>query len=681
MGLQSNNFMKKATAQLFPMYYILLLFCFLIVNFRATAQKSAAEMVKSYYPTLEKLDGKKLVKHKTYSSTYINEYSAKGCVTGNCLDGEGSLLFADRVKDSTFPKDSWNQVVEPVVRLTLYKGRFGNAGRSFTGSVYSRKVYYDIDYTKNNAEAKLIPKVAYKLTDDSFWENYLEGTGSMESLNYSYKWKGWVDKPVVSGLGVDGMPTSYKVYIDTLTCYVNKTYLPGGNYKHLQGRTLPDGEFLGGRIRYADGSVYEGFLHAGKRIGPGRFTTASGIKKEGIWMLDTISTAIPVFFPDILFSPNPLLANGKAKNAIYNAGGGWAYYDNGSTIYLGKADSGKLNGVGIYIYQREGLNEWWTGNFVKGKQTSGLYIFEQGELDKVLVGFPYERTIKRNNYYGFVHQNENTNRSFLCRKMLNFDSYGNVTSMYEGFIDQGRLPQGWIFVNDWKAKREAESLQFLVDGKPYLSIPINDDRLKGHISWIKLADSGDFCMPEVNKVKAAFLPKITLRTDSLLAIISKEESAMAIRKADAEKRRAECLGVMAKYPYQPGEMVLLNYTDGHPNHVLITDKYNCDYQQYPVIRKYWITPKTGGGSYWSENSSVSPEALARGGRVNGLFAACGTCKGSGKVSIDIYKDVGGNSGYTDLGNGWARKNAESYYVSKGWGPCKGGCNGSGFMRR
>jgi hypothetical protein len=136
-----------------------------------------------YYPKLGEADaqtGKK-------GSYTLNTQGIHGCVSGNCKNGSGEYLIAYPAAASTLPF----MAIDPVIRLTLLKGQFSSDGNNFEGTVYSRKVYYDVVYKKE--EPRLVPKVKEDLRSEAFWNPAKIASGTMvKNGSINYRWHGWM---------------------------------------------------------------------------------------------------------------------------------------------------------------------------------------------------------------------------------------------------------------------------------------------------------------------------------------------------------------------------------------------------------------------------------------------------------------------------------------------------------
>src|SRR5687767_11780652 len=157
-----------------------------------------------YYPKLDDVDprtGKK-------SSFQLNTHDVSGCVSGNCKSGNGEYLIAIPDEDT---------VVEfmgiiPVVKLTLFKGVFSNDGNNFEGTVYSRKVNYDVEYKKD--VPRLVPKEKADLRNESFWKPFEVASGTMvKAGSRNYNWNGWMQQAQQTDNKTGpGEPTSFKAH-------------------------------------------------------------------------------------------------------------------------------------------------------------------------------------------------------------------------------------------------------------------------------------------------------------------------------------------------------------------------------------------------------------------------------------------------------------------------------------
>jgi hypothetical protein len=628
------------------MKYFLLIAAFAGAGISAEAQNK----VSDYYPKLRTLEA---LRNSKRELTQFMQVHVAGCVSGDCQEGSGSFLLTSRVGDTTFPSVF---DLEPVVRVFLYKGQFSDAGKKFEGTVYSRKVYYDIDYKKVNERADLIPKVQHDLRDDAFWKGFELGTGTMKYDGYVYEWNGWYDLPAPKSTPMAGQLLSARIYRTGNKSYVKTRYSQGGSYAEVEGRTLPDGELLGGRIIFSDKSVYEGFLYKGQRFGPGRFTGVDGKKEEGIWMLDSLAIKTAVYFPEELFRPGPTPAPtgktykiGKEEvSGLYSIGDGWVYIDRpyaqrGEQIYLGKEKDGKLTGLGLsYVQvfsQSTRINYGiYTGEFRDGQFYAGMRATEDQYLTplaiKTSLGTRY-RPYFGNIVQGFFNDGELTGE---CTRMYLTDTSGRIVKRLDGYITRFGV-SGWIYVNDWAGKREAANLRYLVYGEDFLEKKYTKSDMSLVNNWTNEAAKRIWCHPEVFEQSAPLVEAIIRRRDSMQAVVNNDAAAEAAYKAASQKKRAECAAEAAKYRYTPG-MLLSVGTGTVKDLVLITGPYNCDYASFPTVRRTQEFDKQNDGYFRASTGYTKPADLSGARPILGTYALCSGCKGSGLIWSNVQFSVG-----------------------------------------
>ncbi len=111
---------------------------------------------------------------------------------------------------------------------------------------------------------------------------------------------------------------------------------------------------------------------------------------------------------------------------------------------------------------------------------------------------------------------------------------------------------------------------------------------------------------------------------------------------------------------------------------MIAGSVDCNLKRYPVIKRNWVqsTSKVG---YWQLSTPFLPgEEIKKYKKIGAGYGVCGKCGGRGSIPVTEYHDVGGNSGYTSVGGGWAVKNPETYWKVEAWHSCKT-CSGNGFI--
>lgn len=621
-----------------------------------------------YYPNLGDVDPRTTVKKGSY---ILNSHGISGCVSGNCQTGSGEYLIAYPAHDTVMKTSDVNQVVN----LRLYKGQFSNNGKNFEGTVYARRVYYDVEFNKKY-EPKLIPRIKEDLKKEAFWKPGEVASGSMEKYGdpVDYQWNGWMERAHNPTIQIQpGHESSFRAHFTRDEAHVKIQYTPGGTYTQIEGRSLKNGELLGGRILFSDGSKYEGFVHKGRRFGPGRFTSKEGKTEEGIWMLDSLAIATAVTIPNDLIEPGKKTAtigsfeyDGYKSLEFKDAGNGWVYAFYTNILFLGKMEGGKLNGPGF------GYSDvFLAGMFKEGRLVSGMKIREDSYFTTVITGEFKDNQIKPS-----------------CAKMLRYDTKGKLVYMAEGYFypnsnDKKReFADGWAYINDWEGKRQAANLQYLYSGEDYLAM--NGDPT--YVSWFTrgLQESGPavFCFPSMKAQAAPILALMKQRHDSVVVYANKRAADIAAYKkewADREARNtAACATEQAKYKYAAGDLYQIGDAYDPPK-FLITGTLDCYKKAFLVYKRHWVqtTPKIG---YWNVATVyLTDEEIKKAKKIGTNHGVCGKCGGRGSIPVTEYHEVGGNSGYTSVGGGWMIKNPETYWKSESWRLCKD-CSGTGFIK-
>lgn len=624
-----------------------------------------------YYPKL----GEAIPRTNPKGHSHIlNSHGITGCVSGNCKTGTGEYLTAYPLLNTKFPSSDFSSAM----RLTLYKGQFSEDGKYFNGTVYSRDVHYDLIYKKD--DPKLVPKIKEDLREESFWKPYEVASGSMKFIGMEgYRWHGWMQAAQKPGEVLPGQPTIIKSHFKDGKAHVKNQYAPGGVYTDIEGRAFENGELMGGRIRFSDGSVYEGMLQAGRRFGPGRYTPREGKIEEGIWMLDSLAISTPVRFPDALFEPEKegttVVANIEIGEypafEFKDAGNGWVYAFYSNVLFLGKMENGKLNGPG-YL---KNYSTFFTGTFKEGSLESGMKV-----IDELYGNKKYTTVI--------TGQFKNGQLKPSCAKMIRYDEKGKPIRMVEGSFypsqdKKTEFADGWAYVNDWEGKREDIKLQYLYSGESYLEM--NGD--PGYVSWftrgLKEAQSATFCFPSM---KAQSLPVFTLiknRHDSVVVLASKKEADIAASKKAWAKnladREAACSSDRTKYILPTG-ILYETEESGRVVKFLVTGPFDCGMKRFPVVTLYWTPPRTkkGVGHWYTSHTSMSYEKINKSSKLASDKKLCYECNGWGTQSHTYWNSVGGSSGYTDVGGGWKVKNPETYWKEEVTSHCSR-CSGEGVI--
>ncbi|OSZ77817.1 hypothetical protein CAP36_15775 [Chitinophagaceae bacterium IBVUCB2] len=626
-----------------------------------------------YYPKLTDVNPQQTIKK---GSSILNTHAVAGCVTGNCKTGTGEYLKATVADD---PKQDASGIFTGM-NLTLYKGKFSNDGKNFEGTVYTQKVYYDLVYKKD--DPKLIPKTKYDISEESFWKPGEVASGMMESAGSAgYKWHGWMETATKPGTVIAaGQPNSFKAHFISDKAHVKIKYAAGGAYTEVEGRALTNGDILGGRIHFSDGSVYEGFLQKGKRFGPGRYILKDGKKEEGIWMLDSLAMPMVVNLPKDLFEPVtgvPVIAaiayGGYPTLEFMDAGNGWVYSFYTNALYMGKMENGKLDGPGFMFTNSEG-RVFRTGNFKDGKLVSGMKVRD----DKYTYGGEYTTVITGN------FKDDQLIPS--CSKLIRYDAMGKPVRMIEGFIYPSKnfnkeFADGWAYVNDWEGKRDPANLQYLYNGEDYLNMSGQPNYVSWFTKGLKESETATYCFSSMKAQAAPILAMMKYRHDSVVVVASKRDADIAANKAAWAKRevdrKAACDIEKGRYDFKQGDYYQIG--EGFdPATFMIAGTVDCILKRYLVLKRSWVQTTSKKGYWQLSTPYLSGEEIKKYKKIGANFSICTKCNGAGAIPVTEYHEVGGDSGYTAVGGGWAVKNPETYWKVEAWHQCKV-CSGKGFI--
>lgn len=129
------------------------------------------------------------------------------------------------------------------------------------------------------------------------------------------------------------------------------------------------GRLSGGeKIKYSDGSIYEGEIKDGVRDGSGILTYASGDVYEGEFDDDEISG-----YGKLTYA-NGDIYEGQFKNGLRDGRGSLLYSD--KTSFEGEFKEGRKNGYGVYT----GNGTSYEGNYVDDiKEGKGKHVFGNGD--------------------------------------------------------------------------------------------------------------------------------------------------------------------------------------------------------------------------------------------------------------------------------------------------------------
>jgi hypothetical protein len=446
---------------------------------------------------------------------------------------------------------------------------------------------------------------------------------------------------------------------------------------------------LGGRLRFSDGSIYEGFLHKGRRFGPGRYTPKGGKPEEGIWMLDSLAIQTGVGLPKALFEPE-----GESVSAIKrfdiggypslefkDAGEGWVYAFYSNILYLGKMENERLNGPGFMFTN----HTYYTGTFINGKFKSGMKVTDnvttthkQGSATRVQYTTNYTDVI--------AGEFKNDQLIPSCAKMTRYDGKGNPVYMLEGFFYPSQLHKqefadGWVYVNDWEGKRDAANLQYKYSGENYLTM----NGQATYVSWftkgLQESENASFCFPDMKAQTSPILALMKYRHDSVVAIANKRDADIAAHKEAWKKREeiaaATCATERTKFNYAAGDLYQIG-EGSRSVKIMIAGPYNCTVKAFPVFMQNWVQSTKNTGYMNTATTNMSADKLKSLKKIGSLHGVCGGCGGKGSVPHTEYVDVGGSSGYTSVGGGWMVKNPETYWKVESRLACKP-CSGLGFV--
>ncbi|MES2774776.1 MAG: hypothetical protein V4722_11365 [Bacteroidota bacterium] len=643
-----------------------------------------------YYPTLGEVNPRS-GKKGLYT---INSHGVSGCVSGNCKSGEGEYLKAA----TTFDANLGFMEIDPTVSLTMFKGQFSNDGKDFEGKVYTRKVAYDVVYKKD--DPRLVPKVKENLKDENFWKSFEVATGTMRHDGFDYKWNGWMETAVPAGVAVAaGQVISTKTYFKQGAVYIKIQYAPGGPHTEIEGRTLPGGDLICGRLRYPDGSMYEGFLHTGDRFGPGRYSGKDGKPEEGIWMLDSLAVAMPVSLPKEIFEPisenvptlGKMSFGGYTWSQVKDAGGGWVYAFYPDDIFFGKAEGGNLNGPGIWFSKQPTPNSdagkswdtYRTGIFKNGNLSTGIRVRDVVEIKSANTGAATPTEYTRNYTTAISGEFEDDQLKPSCAKMTKYNDKGTPVYQVEGYFTPGyfktETADGWAYINDWEGKREAANLQYMHNNQNYLAM----EGTKGYVSWFtrgfEALPTATYCFAPMKGQSVAILPMMKHRHDSVVALVAKKEADIVANKKEYEKRESEYAKEASKYDYRVGDLYQLG-EGAHPVRILITGPYEFYTKSFPVTMQSWFQSTKNTGYLRTVSTNLPVEKLKLYRKLYGPLSVCPVCEGRATMPATVYSDVGGNSGHTSIGGGWAVKNPETHWKSEIMVACKS-CAGIGFIRK
>jgi hypothetical protein len=484
-----------------------------------------------------------------------------------------------------------------------------------------------------------------------------------------------------------GQPSRYRANFNGKIAYVNIDYEPGGAYTSVQGRSLESGDLIGGRILFSDGSMYEGCLQNGKRIGPGRYTTKDGKTQEGIWMLDSLALPMTVSLPQALFEPEkenvlPVtrIALGPYPELEFkDAGHGWVYSFYTSTLFLGKMEGGILNGPGVWFNMEEPGHTYRTGIFKEGKLVSGMKVTDNVTAIKK-AGTAMSVAYTRNYTDVITGEFKDYQLKPSCARFIRYNAKGNPIQLLEGYFYPGQFKKeyadGWVYVNDWEGKRDPANLRYMYNGRNYLTMDGDATYVTWFTGGLKEAEKAIYCFPSMKTQSTPILTSMKHRHDSVVVVANKREADIAAHKEAFRKRAEECAKEGLKYSFRSGD--LYQEGEGHrPVKILISGSFDCYTKSYPVFVQSWRQTTNTTGFLNTNFTNISVEKLKGLKKIASSQGVCQVCGGRGTVPKTFYTSVGGNSGYTAVGGGWMVKNPETYWKSEGMVSCKD-CAGVGF---
>lgn len=507
---------------------------------------------------------------------------SRECVAGNCKKGVGTYV---EVLQYTI----WlNAAAKPFVDVKIRTGTFSEDGKYFEGHTY--KVYVEYTHTKTKNDGVLTPVNAFDLTDLSKLQPFHDGKGTMmREINCkqscSYEWAGWRRNTITTP--EPGAPSAYSKYYEYSGAIIGQKleYAPGGVYKEFTGRSIYYDEIVGGRFAYSDNSVYEGFVFRGKFFGPGILTSASGEKKQGIWMMDTLAMPMEIKLPDAVFDPaleadknlpdyEPRQTSVRWSSPLHNYYQGpdtWVLGTNAEKIYCGKTEGKSFEGPGILIEfeKQDRIYTYWTGIFSDGVLTKGMRVtYNVMNVDR----------------YTSIVSGEFANGKLVagCNREVTLDSFGKPYLILEGMFYpsanwDGEVRSGWMYVNDWAGLRQEKNLRYFYSNRNVLGEGFTPEW------WISAAEEAvdaPYCFPKIITQRDAILKKLLHKGDSMLAQKKAREAdreRLAQKRREAQAQTAACMAKINKNGIDLGVTV----TDGQ--FVGYVSDVDCDKETLTIV--------------------------------------------------------------------------------------------------
>lgn len=598
------------------MIRILITLTLVLATFVANSQ--ATVKVSSFYPKAKQFK----VKNNGPNARYI--YNGSGCVEGNCKKGKGTFVAV--CNDASMQgKDQ-----KAFVTVYIYKGTFSEDGKYFEGKTYEWRP--DYRYSTSYDIATLTPVNPVDISKEENLSESLVGEGTMtrssDCKGYyaqygTYYWAGWRHNNVKYPL--PGNAQSYDVYYDIVGTQTAQKVVfgPGNAYKEFVGRTIYYNEIVGGRFLYDDNSMYEGFVFRGKFFGPGIFTAASGEKKQGIWMLDTLATPMEIKFPEALFDPSipgdsgyprykfHVPTNGVAPSFsdFYSGPDGWVLGVGKERIIFGKTKNMSFEGPGFYVNFKDREYKYYTGTFAEGLLKEGMRI-----TYNVITNEPYTSIVS-----GKFYENQLVRG---CNREITLDHTGKPHLIFEGMFYpnanwEDEFVDGWIYVNDWAGLREEKNLAYWFRGHNVFSDKFNKD------NFIKAAEeaiTAPYCFNKIEMQRGAILKKLTAKADSMMVV---KKAAAAARERleklerEAAAKAAACMQKLNKAGIALGTTV----TDG--TFVGYVSDVNCKDETITIVNPgdQMLSQRTG-------KKMLSMNEFSHWRRHSKQFRTCSRCHGT-----------------------------------------------------
>lgn len=345
------------------------------------------------------------------------------CVEGNCTNGEGVLLYIEKVEPINPNAKNTKELKENVDRFydeywkardkrkkfntqkyyipyqdklmandgyaityVVLKGSFSDQGQKFNGEKYA----YEVNYNRNGKE--FTPEVNLNFSELNK-SNLTYGGEMKREYNKTYKYHGLgrnylleadptIDKIV--GLFGAGLPKMISI-----------TYAPDQELKSFLGipserfykeekdvYTDLKGNYIFGRISFGNGLEYIGGMLDDTYNGIGKLTNPDGSIEQGLWVKGKLHMEKEVTFPEVLltedFTKLPYKTI-KLKDEVYDSYDDYFYFGNllqnkpsGLGMYMNTTDD-LLCFVGEIFNQIPGSNYFYFNDF-QDKFKSGIQI-------------------------------------------------------------------------------------------------------------------------------------------------------------------------------------------------------------------------------------------------------------------------------------------------------------------